>query len=183
MVGALGVASGRSRSVSVRDQAAGSLPRWTGTRRSSSSNTATSSRRAPSASRYCRSVDTRTSSECSSLEIGALGHLESTCEFGLADCFAVTKFVETDLFERLDPQRARAARPRRGGRHHLVRSSENLVRVHHDQSFFFDLSQVFVVQVISRGDRPLVPVVPRTGLVTTEQQDRLATRIEREQHP
>jgi hypothetical protein len=50
-------------------QAASSRPRWIGTRRSSSSNTATSSKRAPSASRYWRRVDTRTSSECSSLEI------------------------------------------------------------------------------------------------------------------
>jgi len=40
-----------------------------GIKRSSSSNTATSSRCAPSASRYWRSVDTRTSSEASSLEI------------------------------------------------------------------------------------------------------------------
>jgi transposase InsO family protein len=49
--------------LTVVGQAVSSRPRWIGTRRSSSSNTATSSRRAPSASRYWRSVDTRTSSE------------------------------------------------------------------------------------------------------------------------
>ncbi len=35
----------------------------------------------------------------------SLGHIESTCEFGLADGFAVTEFVELDLFERVDSQR------------------------------------------------------------------------------
>ena len=50
-------------------QAADLRPKYTGTRRPSSSNTATSSSRAPKPSRYWRRVDTRTSSECSSFEI------------------------------------------------------------------------------------------------------------------
>ena len=51
-----------------------------------------------------------------------------------------------------------------------------------DQSFLTEFQEVLVIQVISDRDRPLVPVVPLTGLVTTEQQDRLATRVELEQH-
>jgi len=34
----------------------------------------------------------------------ALGYVETTCEFSLADRFAVAKFVETNLLERVGPQ-------------------------------------------------------------------------------
>jgi len=43
--------------------------------------------------------------------------------------------------------------------------------------------EVFVVQIIGERDRPHIPLIPSTGLVTPEQQDRLPSRIKAEQDP
>lgn len=84
------ITSRGTRQILPTAQAAVSLPRWMGTRRPSSSNAATSSWRAPRASRYWRRVETRTSFECSSLKMGPLGDVQATSKLGLAHSFGAT---------------------------------------------------------------------------------------------
>ena len=43
--------------------------------------------------------------------------------------------------------------------------------------------EILVVQVVGGRDRPLVPLIPSTCLVATDQQDRLPSQVETEQHP
>ena len=75
--------------------------------------------RAPNASRYWRCVDTRTSPESSSFEIGPVGNVETPREIGLADRRTVTKLVRPDFLERVSAQRDESFGCARPG-HYLV---------------------------------------------------------------
>ncbi len=51
------------------------------------------------------------------------------------------------------------------------------------QPFVFQRLQVLVVEIVGYRDEFLVPLVPSSRLVASDQQDRMATRIKREQDP
>src|SRR5206468_4594062 len=81
------------------------------------------------------------------------------------------------------PARTRQREPAAQDRRPFWRPTRRRVDAHSSQlSFLSEFLKVFVVQAVCHRDGLFVPLLPTTGLVTAEEQDRGTSRVEGEEY-